>query len=187
MAIITPSAAYALVNSAGFELEKLKSVSVSENFTWREVFTNRTLNEVRAAGIEIFNNALRAAQRMEWVRAFLRQKIGKPIIIRVMSWYRSPAANSAAGGATKSQHLLALAVDFIVPGYADKRGNQFIQALLIQQKDIASFCLEITNGNWVHIDLRPERIAFENLGRGRYKVMKPAEILAFVKKYGVAA
>jgi len=54
----------------------------------------------------------KTAQGLEGVRVVLG---GAPIIIS--SGYRSPAVNSAVGGARKSQHLTGEAVDFTAPRF----------------------------------------------------------------------
>lgn len=186
-ALVNPIAAHTAVQLSSFNLDQLKKIKVSENFTWAEVFTNRSLYDIKTASLQIYINAQRTAERLEAIRRFLRQKTGKPIVLVITSWYRSPAANTAAGGVNGSQHTLALAADFIVPGYADKRGNQYIQALLIEQKDSIRFCLELTNGSWTHIDLRPSNLVFENKGNNNYPVLTFAQRNAFVAKYGKAA
>jgi hypothetical protein len=186
-AIVSPSVAYSIVHSLGFTLDKLKQIKVSENFTWAEVFHNRTLLDVKSARIEIYKNALATAGRLEAIRRFLRELTGRALVIHITSWYRSPAANAAAGGVNRSQHMLGLAADFVVPGYQGVRGNQYIQAHLIGLKDTVKFCLEITNGQWCHIDCRPSNIVFENKGGGQYPVLTLAQRNAFIHKYGKAA
>lgn len=182
MGIITPIQAYDLVHRPEFRRETLKGRNVSENFGWLEVFANRSLAEVRGADKTIFINAFKQARIMELVRAHIRAHLKTDAIIQVISWYRSPAANAAAGGANRSSHLAALATDFVVPGIAPVK----VQAWLAGVKDSIGFCLEITNGNWTHVDARALRIVFENLGNGRYKTLTPAEILAFRRKHGAA-
>lgn len=185
--VVSPIIAYSTVQHLGFDMSHLKRIKVSENFTWAEVFHNRTIADVKMAGIDIYHNALRTAGRLEAIRRFLRQQIGQPIVIQITSWYRSPIANAAVGGAKNSQHTLGLAADFIVPGFSDKRGNQYIQALLIGVKDSIKFCLEITNGTWTHVDCRPACFVFENKGGGQYPLMSVVQMTDFVRKYGKAA
>jgi zinc D-Ala-D-Ala carboxypeptidase len=182
MSIITPEAAFNLIRSPGFKLTDLKEVRVSEHFTWAEVFQHRSLSEVLRAGLVIFQNALIQAQKMERIREYLRGLLGEVVIV-VSSWYRSTMINNMVGGAKGSQHLLGLAVDFTVPGHSPAK----IQALLIPQKDKIGFCLEITNGNWTHVDNRPSHIVFENLGKGQYKTLGVIEMQNFIRKYGRVA
>jgi hypothetical protein len=182
--IASPQEAYNIVHGKGFTLGTLQTISVSENFTWAEVFTNRTMSEVQRAGMNIFQNAFLQAGRLEKIRAFLRQRFG-PIAMDVSSWYRSTAANMVAKGATGSSHLLALATDFTVRGYESADGNRRIQAYLITMKDKIGYCLEITNGQWTHVDGRPAHIVFENLGKGQYRTWGIADMKAFMSKYGV--
>lgn len=187
MAIVTPQQIYQYVHSPEFSVVALGKLMVSPHFSWGEVFTNRKMSEIRSASISIFHNAVQQAARMEKVRAYLGKKLGREVFIDVSSWYRSPGANQAVGGATGSSHLVALATDFTVRGYADEKGNKFIQALLIPAKDSIGFCLEITNGKWTHVDGRPAHIVFENLGGNRYRTLNVVQMQDFIRKYGVAA
>lgn len=90
---------------------------MNEHMTW-----NFTVSELQfsatAARLGLDNtcpqkllpNMKLIADRLELVRAHF----GKPV--RVLSCYRSPAVNSAVGGSKTSDHLEALAADFIIPG-----------------------------------------------------------------------
>lgn len=51
------------------------------------------------------------------VREFVRRlnSVAKPAGTRVSSWFRTSGINAAAGGADLSQHLAALAADFVTP------------------------------------------------------------------------
>lgn len=187
MAVTSPKAVFELIHSASFTLTMLKAHNVSEHFTWAEVFTNRTLLEVKQAPIVVLQNAVEHSKLLEKVRAYLREKLGEKTVIVIKSWWRSLAANATWGGAKKSQHLLAFAADFYVPGYESIESNKKIQALLIAMKDKIGFCLEITNGDWTHVDGRPARIVFENIGGGQYSTWGIAQMSKFMKRYGVAA
>lgn len=179
MQILSPQQAHGYIHSAWFTAYTLKTYHISEHFTWAEVFHNRTLADMRSAGITIYQNALQQAQRMEKVRAYLSKKLKRDCPVTVISWWRSPMANSAVGGSNKSQHLLALATDFTVEGVKPS----LVQALLIPEKDRIGFCLEITNGNWTHIDGRPKHIVFVNAGGGAYPVMTLPQMQEFIRKH----
>ncbi len=93
---------------------------------------------------EIVSTLKATAQQMDGVRALL----GKPI--RVNSGYRSPALNTAVGGAPTSAHMSGYAVDFVCPGFGTP--------LQICQKIVASdikYDQLIQEGTWVHISFDP--------------------------------
>lgn len=150
--IISPQAAYTLAQAD--RSNELHLVRISEHFTWAEVFTGELAADIKACGAAIFANALRQAQTMEQVRAVF----GKPI--HVHCWYRSPAHNARVGGATHSYHLLALATDFHVEGFADAAGCLTVQKKLDLRPFMDACGLEWTSGAWVHVDSRGHRERF---------------------------
>lgn len=60
---------------------------------------------------EIEGNIIKVAKAIEAPRV----KLGRSF--RVTSWYRTPQANRACGGASRSRHLVGDAVDILVEGY----------------------------------------------------------------------
>jgi hypothetical protein len=180
---MSPEQAYSLSQHPNFKAADLDRYAVSEHFTWGDVFHERTTQEVRAAGKIIYLNAYRQAKLMERIRAYLRERFDAMATLKVTSWYRSPAANAAAKGATKSLHLYGLATDFYVPGYQSVAGNRQVQAALLAFKGTARFCLEITGGEWTHADSRTAAFAFRRDGH----VLTGAEEVAFIHQYGRAA
>lgn len=177
--------AYDWVHNPACHFERLKTLYVSENFTWAEVFTNRTMAQIRTASITIFQNAVKQAQRMETIRAYLRLKLGN-VVIDVSSWWRPQSVNkNIKGAATGSRHLLALATDFTVRGYATDAGNRKIQALLIQH--FITLSVEITQGNWTHADDR-SGVVFTPTKNAKgdiigYRVLSQTERQQFIRRY----
>lgn len=159
--MMTAEEAQALVLRPDFKPELLQGRLISENFTWADVFKNRTLLEIKNVGTAIFHNAVQQAALMEKIRAWLRERFDPNARIYVTCWWRSVEANRLAHGALNSQHLYALATDFIVPGYESIEGNQRVQGCLIAFKRTQAFSLEITGGNWTHADSREIAIAFQ--------------------------
>ena len=84
----------------------------------------------------------KTAQGLEGVRVVLG---GAPIIIS--SGYRSPAVNSAVGGARKSQHLTGEAVDFTAPRF----GSVVEVFNAIKSSGIKYDQLIQEFGSWVHL------------------------------------
>lgn len=60
---------------------------------------------------EIVDNIIKIAKAMEEVRALFGNKE-----IKINSWYRDPASNAKAGGASKSRHMSGDAIDFNIVG-----------------------------------------------------------------------
>ncbi|MEM8810291.1 MAG: D-Ala-D-Ala carboxypeptidase family metallohydrolase, partial [Cyanobacteria bacterium P01_G01_bin.38] len=79
------------------------------DFTWGEATKDGTRLPANA---EVVNNIINLAQELQKARNL----IGQPFVIN--SWYRTPEANSAVGGARNSLHLQGRAVDMYVPGYS---------------------------------------------------------------------
>jgi hypothetical protein len=92
-------------------------------------------------------NATRAAMLLEQVRIVLG---GLPIT--VTSGYRSPVVNKAVGGAAGSQHLKALAADFICPKFGSPK--KIAEAIMAANLNYDQLILEF--GRWVHISVAEE-------------------------------
>ena len=95
--LLSPGLALELARKGN--LAALKAGHISENFTWAEVFSNCSDQEITHAPSDIFSNAVTQSVLMEKVRTFF----GRPIIVH--AWYRDEAHNRRVGGAVKSQHL----------------------------------------------------------------------------------
>ncbi|ADG20410.1 Peptidase M15A [Paraburkholderia atlantica] len=114
-----------------------------EELTQSETATRRRIDNTPSPAI--VENLTRTAQTLEQVRALL---CSRPVL--VSSGYRSPALNTAVGGAANSAHMTGLAADFICPGFGSP--------LEICRKIAASnipFDQLIQEGTWVHIGLAP--------------------------------
>jgi zinc D-Ala-D-Ala carboxypeptidase len=88
-------------------------VKLTEHFSWEEVERSPTATE---KGIDntvpenLRANVVKTAEQMEKVRDVLG---GRPL--RITSWYRCKALNTAIGGSRTSAHMRGLAVDFKPP------------------------------------------------------------------------
>ncbi len=78
------------------------------HFTWAEATKNGRRIPVSR---DVVYGIIRIARVMEEVRDRLGDRP-----ISVNSWYRTPAANAAAGGAKYSRHMSGDAIDFVVSG-----------------------------------------------------------------------
>lgn len=116
----------------------------SQYFTLDELTHTDHRNIDNTPSPEMIETLRQTALQMDRVRILL----GKPI--RVNSGYRSPALNTAVGGAPTSAHMSGYAVDFVCPGFGTP--------LQICQKIITSdikFDQLIQEGTWVHISFDP--------------------------------
>jgi hypothetical protein len=120
-------------------------MNLSPHFTLEEMTVSQTAarrgidNTPSAA---VIAKLRKTAQGLEGVRVVLG---GAPIIIS--SGYRSPAVNSAVGGARKSQHLTGEAVDFTAPRF----GSVVEVFNAIKSSGIKYDQLIQEFGSWVHL------------------------------------
>lgn len=108
-------------------------------------------------------NLFALAKVMELVR---KQLGNKPIIIS--SGFRSPALNTAVGGARNSDHLMGAALDFTCPAF----GTPLEICHKIVNAGIEFGQLICEGGQWCHLSLGTKRevltATFEN-GRASYR------------------
>lgn len=120
-------------------------MNLSPHFTLAEMTVSQT---AARRGIdntpppEVVARLRKTAQGMEGVRVVLG---GAPILIS--SGYRSPAVNSAVGGAKSSQHMTGEAVDFTAPRF----GSVVDVFDAIRRSGIKYDQLIQEFGSWVHI------------------------------------
>ena len=86
----------------------------------------------------------------------IRQHFGKALTIT--SAYRTPAHNTACGGAAYSQHLYGRAADFKVSGVGPDTVAAYAETLLPNRGGIGVYPPKAGRaGGWVHVDTRPEK------------------------------
>lgn len=88
------------------------SIIPNGNFTWAEATHGGTRMPPNQTTVDAMIRIARLAQDA-------RDRIGRPF--RVTSWYRPPAINRRAGGASESRHIVGDAIDFYCDGLS---GNQ---------------------------------------------------------------
>ena len=111
----------------------------NSNFTWAEATKNGSRIPVSP---DITSNIIYSAKRMDEIRKFLGN-----IPLIPTSWYRDPATNKRIGGASRSQHLKGLAIDFWSPRMSTVR--MFYSLKPYHTKG----GLAVGNG-FVHVDFR---------------------------------
>ena len=126
----------------------MEETRLSRHFTLEELTFSQTAsrkNIDNTPSLEVVAQLTRLAYCMEQVRALL----GGPI--RITSGYRSPALNSAIGGAKNSAHMSGFAADFVCPSY----GFPLDIVKAISASSI-KFDQCIQEGTWVHISFDPD-------------------------------
>jgi len=94
-----------------------------------------------------------------WVADLARHELG--FSLTVTSAYRSPAYNSAVGGASQSQHLANTALD-LIPGSRDRLGDLYdqLQAMRLGLAFKGGLGL-YRNSGFVHVDTRGTNATWE--------------------------
>lgn len=83
----------------------------------------------------------------------IREQWGKPIFVN--SGYRSPALNTAIGGAKNSAHLYGEAADIGAGTQADNRKLfEMIKAMHVNGKIVFDQLIDESNYAWIHISYR---------------------------------
>lgn len=93
------------------------SITPNGNFTWAEATRGGTRMPPDQATVDAIVRIATLAQEA-------RDRIGRPFLIT--SWYRPPAVNARAGGASASRHIVGDAIDFYCNGIS---GQQLYWAL----------------------------------------------------------
>ncbi|HBB35555.1 MAG TPA: hypothetical protein DDZ80_01665 [Cyanobacteria bacterium UBA8803] len=110
------------------------------HFSWAEATKNGTRIPVSK---DIVEGIIKIAHAMEEVREFLDNRA-----ITVNSWYRDPASNRRAGGASRSRHMVGDAVDFVAQGLHPSQVHRRIEPWWGSRGGIASASC------FTHIDAR---------------------------------
>lgn len=121
---------------------------LSPNFTLAQLIHSETAERLgidNRPGPDHVANLGRLAAAMEQVLVLL----GQPVAIN--SGYRSPALNTAVGGAPQSRHALGLAIDFTCTGFGTPL--QVAQAIAASSLPYDQLIHEF--GRWVHLGLSP--------------------------------
>jgi hypothetical protein len=122
-------------------------MKLSEHFSTEEFTRSSTAirlglqNEIPP---ELMDNARLMAATLETIRA----KFAQPI--RVTSCYRSPEVNKAVGGSATSAHRYALATDFTIDGFSNRRVCEILQPMIINFDQII---YEFGEAGWIHLGL----------------------------------
>lgn len=129
---------------------------LSTNFYYSELVDSQTASRLGLDNTptkQVYDVAIKVAQKMEEVRALLRHAP-----ININSWYRSPAVNVAVGGSRNSQHCKGEAIDFTSRRFGTP---QEICLHLAKLADHIGFDQLIFEHTWVHIsfNLTTNRLA----------------------------
>jgi zinc D-Ala-D-Ala carboxypeptidase len=129
-------------------------MKLSQHFTLHELTRSDTalrLGIDNSLPPQLTNKALETAHMMERIRTYLSELASKDVPIVVTSGYRSPALNTAIGGAEQSDHQRMMAVDFRAPAFGSAQQVCRALAPAVNSLQIGQLILEYSS--WVHVSL----------------------------------
>lgn len=126
-------------------------MNITEHFTLEEMTFSDTAERKginNSIPSNLRSNIKLTCEKMELIRKALGNKS-----ITVTSGFRSQALNTAIGGVSKSDHMLALAVDFKCPEVGTPFEICKILEPIREQLGIKQLIYEY--GRWVHVGFNP--------------------------------
>lgn len=128
-------------------------MNLSPHFSLEE-FTatiHRNINNTMPQGL--LANATKTCEMLERIRAHLAIVKGNDVAILISSGYRCKALNDAVGSSDTSDHLQALAADWIAPSFGTPYDICMALAPQFSNLDIGQIIHEF--GRWVHTGAKP--------------------------------
>lgn len=127
-------------------------MNLSLNFTLDELTVSQTAARLGLSNVPPAAVVSELRRLATTVLQPLRDRLGRPVV--VSSGYRSPAVNTAVGGAVASAHLSGRAADITVPGMTALEVCQTIRAMgLPFDQVIHEFRA------WCHVAIAPPGVA----------------------------
>jgi len=132
------------------QIPEWKAIKLSDpvipggSLTWADA----TKNGSRVPTKAIMERMVKIAQA---IQPLMDQWVGKGKKFNVTSWYRDPASNAAAGGASGSRHMVGDAIDFYFEG---KGGEQALHKAIYDSWDGG---LAVKHGAFCHLDTGSRR------------------------------
>jgi len=123
-------------------------MQLTPHFTLEEFIatTHRNINNQLPVGLT--QNALLTCNMLERIRTFLQMQSGREIPIYLSSGYRCKQLNDAVGSRDSSDHVKALAADWVAPAF----GTPYDVCVALQPQvsnlDIGQLIHEF--GRWIH-------------------------------------
>ena len=121
------------------------SENITDHFYWAEVIESDTAARLtidNTLPVELMNTIISTARKAEKIRALLNEPM------KITSWYRSLALNTALLSKPTSQHIKGEAIDFTSPAYGIPLS---ICKRIVNYRELIPFDQLILEHTWVHV------------------------------------
>ena len=101
---------------------------------------------------DMMQNAIQTANLLERIRVHLISLRGRPVPIILSSGYRCPQVNRLAGSGQGSDHIRAMAADWVAPEFGSPLDICRALVPVVSLLNIGQLAYEF--GSWIHVSTR---------------------------------
>lgn len=132
-------------------------MQLTTHFTLEEFTATEHRHIENTLPASMVEQAKKTCQMLERIRTFLGIRISKQVPIYITSGYRCSQLNAAVGGQVGSDHIRAMAVDWIAPKFGNPHEIAKVLSSAVYELNIGQLIKEYateSGGGWIHTSTR---------------------------------